>query len=174
MTPNQQHAFSFIEMLITLIILSILLSIAFPSLSSAIQSTQQTTHANQMIGALNYARTKAITSKRMVSLCAGGASCNRERRWKQQIIIFIDLNQDGQLNHEDVLLNVISISDKYSWHWGNFRNKPYMSYKPDGTTHSLNGTFTLCQLDLAARAVAINTAGRARLATPKNPHICSY
>lgn len=173
MTLSQQRAFSLIEILITLIITSIVFSIATPSLSSAIQSSKQTIHTNQMIGALNYARNKAITSKRMVSLCAGSTSCNNATQWEQQIIIFIDINQDGQFNQTDTLLNTLYLDEIYSWHWSNFRNQKHMSYKPDGTTHSLNGTFTLCMQHLPTRSIVINTSGRARIAAPTNANACT-
>ena len=173
MTPNQQSAFSLIETLIILIISSILLSIAMPSLSSSIQRTQQMTHTNQMIGALNYAREKAITSKRMVSLCAGNTSCDNTTRWEQQIIIFINTNQDGEFNQTDILLNTLYLDKTYSWYWSNFRNQKQMSYKPDGTTHSLNGTFTLCQHHLPTRVIVLNTSGRARIAAPSNANACA-
>lgn len=173
MMPSRQQAFSLIEAIVTLAILGTLIGIAIPSLSSTIQSSQQTTQVNQMVSALNYARTKAITSRRMVSLCAGNTSCSNSTRWQEQILIFSDGNRDGLLNQSDTLLSMVSLAENYSWNWSNFRNQKHMSYKPDGTTHSLNGTFTLCLQDDPTRAVAINASGRARLATPKKANACA-
>ena len=174
MMSYKQQAFSLIEALVTLTVLSTLVSIAIPSLSNIIQSSRQTTQTNQLIGALNYARAKAITSRRMVSLCAGNTSCSNSTRWQQQILIFSDVNRDGLLNPEDTLLVVVSLAENYSWNWSNFRNQNHMSYKPDGTTHSLNGTFTLCLRDQSTRAVAVNTSGRARLAIPSTINACTH
>lgn len=174
MISYPQQAFSLIEALVTLALLSTLASIAIPSLSSTIQGSRQTTQTNQLIGALNYARSKAITNRGMVSLCAGNASCSNSTRWQQQILIFSDANRDGLLNPEDTLLVVVSLAENYSWNWSNFRNQNHMSYKPDGTTHSLNGTFTLCLQGQPTRAVAINTSGRARLATPSTINACAH
>jgi type IV fimbrial biogenesis protein FimT len=173
MKHSQLRAFSLIETLVALTVLSSLISIAIPSLSSIIQSSRQTTQTNQLIGALNYARSAAIANREMVSLCAGNTNCSHSTRWREKILIFRDLNRDGQLNQGDTLLVVASLAENYSWNWSNFRNQNHMSYKPDGTTHSLNGTFTLCLQDHPTRAVVINAAGRARLSSPKKASTCA-
>lgn len=173
MLPTRQQAFSLIELLTTLVVLGILLSIALPSLSTHIQHSRQTTQVNLMLGALYYARAKAITSRTMVSLCAGDSSCGDSTRWHQQILIFSDTNRDGHFDEGDSLLHVASLAENYSWNWSNFRNQKHMSFKANGATHALNGTFTLCQNTQAIKRVVINLSGRAKLEPPTDSLHCT-
>lgn len=169
----RQQAFSLIETLTTLLVLGILLSIATPGLSAYLQNAQQKTQLNQLISALHYARSKAITSGGMVTLCAGDAQCSGSKRWQQQLLLFADGNHNGQLDLGDELYRLEPVAANYSWDWSNFRNQNHMTYKPDGTTHSLNGTFTLCHGGQAKQAVVVNPTGRARLSATTTSERCT-
>lgn len=172
MGPDQQKAFSLAELLVVIVVLGIVLSIATPSFNAFIQHNRQTTHVNQMIDLLNYARAEAVTRRTMVSLCSGDASCGSATYWQHQILIFNDTNRNGQFDIGDALLRIALLDENHRWHWSNFRNQKHMSYKPDGTTHSLNGTFTLCQNAQPMRSITLNTSGRARLGAA-NAERCS-
>lgn len=171
MNPSHTRGFSLTEALVCLLTLSVLLSIATTSFGTVIQQQRYQTATNDMLNALNYARSKAITHKNKVSLCAGQADCDNSHRWQKQILIFSDLNGNGQIDTDDTLLKTSDLDASISWNWSNFRNMPHLTFRPNGATHSLNGTLTLCQ---ASQAIKINRAGRSRpvTATPKEscPH----
>lgn len=172
MMPFRYRALSLIEVLVCLVILSILLSLAAPSFNTFIQHGRRVTHVNQMLAMLSFARSKAITSRAMISLCAGEAGCSNSSHWKKQILVFGDANQNGLLDGNESVLKTDPIEEGYSWSWSNFRNQHHMSFKANGTTHSLNGTFTLCEHAEPVRNIVINAAGRARLATPSSSAPC--
>lgn len=173
MTPSRLQAFSLLELLVTLAVAGTLLSIAVPSFSAYLEQNRQTAHVNQMLGAINYARATAITAGTTVSLCAGDGACDNSRRWQDQILIFTDANRNGQLDGSDTLLRINALASDYSWDWSNFRRQKHMSFKSDGTTLSLNGTFTLCQHAQDARRVVINLSGRARSDKPTDEARCT-
>lgn len=173
MKRQNQEAFSLIELLISLGILVIALSIAAPKLSDLIENQRHSAHVNQMIRALSFARTMAITNKTMVSICAGKIYCVEGSQWQSHFIIFIDRNRNGRLEDTDELLREETLHKSYSWKWANFRKQQHMSFKTNGTTHSLNGTFTLCKNTRPIKRVILNAAGRVRLAAPKNVNDCT-
>lgn len=157
---QSQHAFTLPETLIVLAIIAIVLGFATPAFSALLQQNRYTTEINQMHASLNYARGQAIQTRTMVSLCAGDDNCRDSRTWHGRILIFLDANRNGKLDETEQLLKIVDIDPRHSWSWTNFRQKSHMSFRPDGMTHSLNGTFTLCDKGLAIRGVVINITGR--------------
>ncbi len=171
--PDKDQGFSLIELLMTLTVLAVVLAIATPSFTSAIESVRQRTQINQLVADLNFARSRAITSRRPVSMCAGQETCNGSLSWTGLVLIFEDLNGNGKLDAEDTLLRISIIDPGHQWTWRNFRKQRHMTFKPDGTTHSLNGTFILCRQRVALKTIAINVTGRVRLGAPTPENICT-
>lgn len=171
--PDKDQGFTLVELLITLSVLAVVLAMAIPSFGSAINSVQQRTQINQLMTDLNFARGRAITSRRPVSICAGHENCNGARSWSGQIMLFEDLNGNGKLDAEDTLLRISTVNTSHDWTWRNFRQQRHMTFKPDGTTHSLNGTFILCSQRVALKTIVINVTGRARLGTPTADDRCT-
>ena len=67
---TQQQGFTLIELMITLAISAILLSVAAPAYQSFIGSTALTTATNDLVAALNMARSEALKRDGQVSLRA--------------------------------------------------------------------------------------------------------
>lgn len=160
MRSLSQHAFTFPEILVVMAIAAIVLGFATPALSALLQQNRYSIEINQMHANLNYARGQAIQTRTMVSLCAGDHICRDSRTWHGRVLIFVDANRNGKLDDTEQLLRVVDIDPRHSWNWTNFRQKSHMSFRPDGMTHSLNGTFTLCEKGLAIRGIVINITGR--------------
>lgn len=163
------RGFSLIEALACLMLACILLSIATTSWGMLIKQQRQQTATFELLHALNYARSKALDLNSMISLCAGQTNCNDSLHWQQQLLIFRDHSGNGQIDPEDTLLKAIELDYGATWAWSNFRNKPYLTFRSNGATHSLNGTFTLCHSN---RAIKINLAGRSRPAQPGPSETC--
>lgn len=66
--------FTLIEMMITLAVLAILATIALPNFQSMIRDNRLSSQANEMITALNYARSEAIKRSSNVTLSTASAS----------------------------------------------------------------------------------------------------
>lgn len=170
--PTKQRAYSLLELLTTLSVLTLVLGLASPSLASLIQQNRQTDSINQMHAHLNYARAKAISSRSMVSLCAGSNSCEGTQTWTRHMLVFQDSNRNGKLDQGETVLKVATIDASHRWIWTNFRQQKHMAFKQNGATDSLNGTFTLCESNRAIRTVVINITGRTKLETPANSERC--
>lgn len=173
MNPSLQRAFTLIELLITIAILSILLGIAVPSFGSLIERNQRTTTTHDLLSALSYARGLAINRRELVSLCAGVNSCEASANWEQSILLFSDPNRNGQFDAGEQLHRVVTLPNHHRWNWSNFRSRTFMTFKANGTTDSLNGTYTLCSGGEAIQQLAINITGRLRTKSPKDNSACS-
>lgn len=171
MNRDQHNAYSLVELLVALTILSILMAVALPGFTSHLQRTRQNIHIDEMLAALYFSRGEAVSRRTTISLCDDIEKCS-SKRWRGQLVIFVDSNQNGRLDDGETILRTVQISPPYSWHWSNFRSQNHIAFKSNGMTHSLNGTFTLCRENTAERAIVINVAGRARLESPPDDGRC--
>ncbi|MGK9065742.1 GspH/FimT family pseudopilin [Stutzerimonas chloritidismutans] len=171
--PNQDQGFTLVELLITLTVLAVLLSIAIPTFNSSLESVRQRTLVNQLLADLNFARNRAITTRQPVSICAGAAGCDDQAMWSGHVLIFDDVDGNGAIDESDSTLRTTAVTASHSWKWRNFRQQRYMTFKPDGTTHSLNGTFILCRQNTPLKKIVINLTGRARLDAPEADDLCT-
>lgn len=74
--PSHSRGFTLIELMITLLVAGILLGVGVPSFRRMMAVNRVTTQANDLVGAIRYARSEAITRNTNVTLCraATGAS----------------------------------------------------------------------------------------------------
>lgn len=86
--PAVAAGFSLIEMLVTIAIVAILLSVALPSMADAIARNRIASSANDFIAGVNYARTEAIRRNSMAGLCptASGIAC--DGTWGDRWLVF--------------------------------------------------------------------------------------
>lgn len=167
------RAFTLIELLITIAVLGVMLGIAVPGFGFLIERNQQTTATQELLTTLNHARGLAITRRELISLCAGIDSCSSSSNWERRMLVFSDPNQNGQLDAGEQLHRAVTLPDRYRWNWKNFRSKTFISFKANGTTDSLNGTYTLCDGNEAIQRLVINITGRLRTESPENHNACN-
>ena len=69
--------FTLVELMVTLAVLVILISIAIPSFMNMIQNSRSAALANSIVIALNVARSEAVKRNALVNLCpsSDGATC---------------------------------------------------------------------------------------------------
>ena len=81
-----------VELMVTLAVLAILLSLAAPSFSSLLASTRMSSQTNEFMGALNLARSEAVRRVQPVSLRASDSdNYNYSKGWT----VFPDADGDG-------------------------------------------------------------------------------
>lgn len=170
--PHKILAFTLLELLSTLAIITILTSIALPTYTTLIERQRTINLLTQLHTELHYARDTAVNLQQPVSLCAGNSTCATERVWTQQILTFVDSNLNGFLDADEQLLKVADLPSSHSWSWSNFRQQPYMTYTASGMTNSLNGTFTLCHETQALASLTLNRSGRVRRSLFNEPETC--
>lgn len=164
---------SLVELIMVLAIMAILVTAALPSYIKLIQHQERVQLVNQMMGALHYARSKAVNERRIVAVCSGINQCESERIWRTQIMVFTDPEAIGQLIPKQVADFQSEILKGYTWHWKSFRRQPYLQYNANGTTRALNGTLLLCRGEHPVHSIVISFSGRARPESPSRRARCT-
>jgi type IV fimbrial biogenesis protein FimT len=88
------RGFTLTELMVTLTIFAILLTIGIPSYRSVTTSNRISSEVNGLLGDLQYARAEAIKQGQTVTVCSSsdGASCAASTSWARGWIVFGDPN----------------------------------------------------------------------------------
>lgn len=155
--------FTLIELMVTITIAAILLGIAIPSFTSVISSNRLTTSANELVTALNLARSEAVKRGQQVVVRKTGT--NWENGW--QVFVDIDRSTSAKENvfdaGTDIELRVYSALPTNYTLRGNNNFVNFIRYQPDGRS-SNNGSFAVCNGGniTGAKLIIVNTVGRVR------------
>lgn len=151
---NKTQGFTLLELMITLAVAAIMMSIALPSFMSLIRDSRMTANTNDFLTALNYARSEAVTRNVDVIVQSNGS-------WEAGWDIYIDANGDNLVNADERLKTHSALATGYTL------NAAISSvvYESTGLRNTPMGvSFFLClNGDVSkARAIIINNVGRAR------------
>lgn len=187
---NRNAGFTLIELMVTVVLAAIILTIGVPSFRTTIQNNSRVAQVNEFIGVLNLARSEAAKRGFRVIICRStdGENCATDTTgvWENGWIVFVDQNQDGDFNpytpdnqpdSTDVLNVQHSIARNFSLRDGsNFTQ--WVAYLPNGvsigSTGLGTGTFRLCDsrgVD-QARFIVINSTGRVRVREKETGDTC--
>lgn len=111
---KRHDGFTLIELMVTIAVAVVILTLAVPGFRSIIQNNRAATQANDLVTALGLARSEAIKRSLTVSLCPSSdqATCTGGTAWEGGWIVFLDRNGNGSRNPDvdpdldDVLLRV--------------------------------------------------------------------
>lgn len=155
---------SLIELMITLSVAAVLLSIAAPSMGNLIQENRITAMSNTLVSHLQYARHEAVFRRSHVAACPGDMNqgCAGHNRWDQGFIVFVDDNQSGQPDHDDDILRVVAPDDRMLMHSA---GRTRVRFQPHGGAYGTNLTIRVCDQSRRAtpRAVIVSNPGRVRV-----------
>ncbi len=98
MKKRAQIGFTLYELMITLLIVGVVLTLGMPNLTAFTQNSRITTTANDLHAAFQVARSEAARSKATITICASDnstdATADCQGDWEDGFIIFLDLNGD--------------------------------------------------------------------------------
>lgn len=74
---KETNGFTLIELLVTIAVASILITVAVPSFRTLLQNNRMTTHVNELLSDVNFARSEAIKRRSNITICSSttGTSC---------------------------------------------------------------------------------------------------
>lgn len=140
---KRMSGFTLLELIFTLSLLVIVLTLGIPTLSQWVQRSKVTGLQYTLLHSIHYARTQATQLQSTVTLCPGTSIC--EDTWGENLLIFNDLNRNGAQDNGEALLKQIGIGLLgQHLNWRSFRRKPYLQFNAQGLTTSLNGTLSFC------------------------------
>ena len=103
---HKQGGFTLIELMFTVIVLAVLLAIGVPSFRDFLRNSRMAAQANDLLSAVNLARSEAVKRRAPVTLCAGTVAddCDDDTDFADGWFVFVDLNDNGDVDAgEDVL-----------------------------------------------------------------------
>ena len=163
---DKQNAFTLIELMFTIALSMILLSVGIPSFKDMVQKSKVTAQINQLRGALFLARETAIQRNKKTVICPSSDSTSCSNSWSNGYIVFIDQNEDRTFNDGDILMQTYqNIEKDIMISWRAFGYKNSLQWLPTGITNHQNGTFEICYLNNQelAKALIISKSGNVRL-----------
>jgi len=163
---SKGNGFSLIEVIVTLAIAAIVLSIGVPSFQSYTQNNRQTIAINELATALRLARNSAITHRARTVVCksSDGANCTTYGTWTQGWIVFTDTDNNNTLDAGENILRVHGAIQGNITISGNANTADLIAFNPQGILASLNGRITYCDSrgNNSATALFISRGGRVR------------
>ena len=98
MKNRTQSGFTLYELLITLLIVGVILTLGIPNLTQFTQNSRITTTANDLHAAFQVARSEAARAKTNITICASDnsmtAAADCQGNWEDGFIVFVDDNGD--------------------------------------------------------------------------------
>ncbi len=180
--------FTLIELMITLAIVGVLLTVGVPSLKSFMQGSRLISTTNELLSAIHVARSEAIKLNKRVTICTStnGTSCTSppSGNWRKGWIVFADANGDlagtGTActntttdcllrSHAEISDSQLSVSGAYDG-GTDITSFTFTSrgLPKDSNGIAQSGIFSICNFDdsdavIGSRAVVLSLSGRVRV-----------
>jgi len=163
------RGFTLPELLTAMAVTGVALSLAVPSMNSAITGQRSATAINSLVGTLYLARSTATTRNQPVTLCPSddGLRCS-DSAWAQGWIVFVDPSRQRQPGTEGLLATEAGLPGSMRLESPEFPR--FLTYRPNGqatgeqSNHAVGG-FWFCEAgsDGTARGLWINATGKPQL-----------
>ncbi len=175
--PITRRGFTLYELLLSLALVAILVSLGVPSFATLLARSRQAVEINALFHAVHLARKESIVQRKVVSLCPSvdGLRCRPGTDWSSGWIVFRNADRDSppQVDPGEVVILAHTVAD-------NFR----VSANRRGFTlratvrRATNGTFVVCdsQNRVRPKALVVSYTGRPRVAGERldgRPYSCA-
>ncbi len=157
------YGFTLVELLTSLGILTLLATIGVPATQQFVGNQQLVSASNMLAANLSLARSESIKRRQPVLID------NADGDWASGWRVFVDLNNNGQLDDGELLLRQEQSLPKGVIAKGNTPVRRYIRYTPLGNAKLLGGAFqagtlTLCHTSgtQAVRRLVLSASGRLR------------
>lgn len=177
---NRGKGFTLYELLISIALTALILTLAAPSFQSLIERNSISVEATKILSLLSYVRTEAIKRNSSVSLCPSlnGLECDAGSSWMDGWIVFSDQAKPGELDHDnDRILRVgEAVSAGYVLYSTKHQN--WFGYRSDGvsvgSSGSGNTSFVICrpEANVEGARVVVSITGRPRFASGLAGKLC--
>ena len=167
---HKQHGFTLIELMISVAIAALTLSMAVPALGGFLSGARQTGAINDFVTSVHRARSTAISKNTRVTLCPSrsGSECE-DVAWHEGWIAFADTDSDHTVDDSEKIISIASATVGVTIQTSEFASG--LHYRPNGRatkddeTAGIFGAFTVCDDRGVRRAkvMIVDFSGRPRL-----------
>lgn len=166
---KRENGFTLIELMITLAVAGLVLSMAVPALNSFTNNSKRSSAVNDFVSSMHLARNTAITTNSRVTICASSDAADCEVvTWDSGWIVFNDINSNQSVDAGEAIVGSSDGLDSVTVQSGEYGN--FMMYRPNGramnaTVNGNSGEFTVCDTRGAghAKVIIVELSGRPRL-----------
>ena len=169
MNFTQNRGFTLLELLITLIILAIVISIAIPAMEREVSNARQRELVITYNGAFSFPRSKAITNSVHVTLCPLASDNRCVDDWTLAAAIFPDADRNQQPD-DDTIWKLIPPVQQYSI-TSRTGGRGYVTFGPGGLMHGASGSLIACPGSNSSQPMSyltVNRGGRFRVVHDKD------
>ena len=101
---KKNFGFTLIELMVTIAVLAIVLTVAMPNFSHFVKSNATTGQTNALLADLQLARSTAVSRNRAVQICASndGATCSGTS-WSAGYLVWADNNGDSAMTSDEIV-----------------------------------------------------------------------
>ena len=162
---KKNSGFTLLELIMTVAMISIVVAIAIPSMTTFNQNDRLVTNINTMIGHLAYARSEAVKRSQQVSICVSNdtATCTGGNNWEDGWIIYIDADASNTFDAtEEILRAQQALGSNQTITPTTFASQVTYDYRGFATS---TGSFQLCDNRSGpyGKTISISNTGRVRL-----------
>ncbi len=162
MYQSRSRGFTLIELITTLSVASIILTMGVPGFQTMVQNNRLSTDINRLVTDLNLARMEAIKRGEDVTICkrnTAGTDCDNANTWDLGWIVFSDPDRDGVVDAGEEIIRVTAELDSgISLTYGRDR----VTYDSQGFSYDYDGSFVMSDARGTnyAKTRVISKAGR--------------
>ena len=171
------RGFTLIELIITIVIASVLLTLALPAMQGFVENNRVKLTVGQLADSLNYARSEASKLRFPVSVCARSTneSCAGGATWDGGWLVFTDDDGNGAKDGNNEVLRVVdSLPENITLLTSGFATPNHVRYSATGELN-VSGRFKICSnrtgFENISRAIDVSATGRANV--DPNKYLCA-
>ncbi len=165
---KRENGFSLIELMVTLGMATIVMSIAIPSFRSVIMDNRLVTQANEFVTSINLARSAAVRYQRNAMVCASAnydaavPSCTASTDWSNGWIVWVDKNRNAATDANEVLSVFAPLNDASTF---SSLGTAGLTYNARGFSLAGGDDLVLCDSRTAetGRFIRVNAVGRTNI-----------
>ena len=163
---RRHFGLTLINLLVSLLMVSMLMVSGIPAITQTYHQQRANSAYNNLFTLVQFTRLQAVNYHSQVILCPTKDNINCISDWRQQLMIFVDKDNDEAKSSREQLLRVrapLRADEVIKWNASGSRR--YLRFKGDGSTANQNGRLSYClraSNKLYAKQIVMFFSGRAR------------